>query len=274
MGSLLNRLLIMLNDSDPQSTDYYIAMTLLLNYNLIGTSSIGKIATLCAASKSAISKFVRRIGYEDYASFKAAAPFEENKFGFVLNYNQNIAEYIEQNGLEHYAKAIQRDIQYTLQSVDMGKIEQLAHDLVHYKKVAAFGLLFSELGAIDLQEKLAYNNKFIITKMSDVKQNRLLDTAGEDTLIIIYSNSGSYMLRYQLSEFQEEKDFSNVKAKIVLITSNKKMESHPDIDLCISFGHTTSVQTHANLYPFVNDIIVMKYRELIRKKDFCPFYEH
>lgn len=157
MGSLLNRLLIMLNDSDPQSTDYYIAMTLLLNYSLIETSSIGEIAALCTVSKSAISKFVRRMGYEDYASFKAAAPFEENKFGFLLNYNQNIAEYIEQNGLKRYAEAIQRDIRYALQVVDMRKVEELARDLVSYKKVAAFGLFFSEIGAIDLQEKLAYN---------------------------------------------------------------------------------------------------------------------
>lgn len=266
MGSLLNRLLIMLNDSDPQSTDYYIAMTLLLNYGMIETSTIGEIAVLCSVSKSAISKFVRRMGYEDYASFKAAAPFEENKFGFVLNYNQNIAEYIEQNGLESYAKAIQNDIRYALRVVDMSKVEELARDLIHYKKIAAFGLLFSEIGAIDLQEKLAYNNKFIITKMSDVKQTDLLDHAGEDTLIIIYSNSGSYMQRYQLSEFQEKKDFTNVKAKIVLITANQRMASYPGVDLCISFGHTTGVQTHANLYPFVNDIIVMKYRELTRKR--------
>lgn len=260
----------MLNDSEPQSTDYHITMTLLLNYSLIETSSIEKIAAMCTVSKSAISKFVRRMGYEDYASFKAAAPFEENKFGFLLNYNQNIAEYIEQNGLKCYAEAIQNDIRYALQAVDMKKVEELANDLVCYKKIAAFGLLFSEIGAIDLQEKLAYNNKFIITKMSDVKQIDLLERADEETLIIIYSNSGSYMQRYQLSEFQEEKDFSNVKAKIVLITSNKKMAAHPDVDLCISFGHTTGVQTHTYLYPFVNDMIVMKYRELTRAKKTPP----
>jgi DNA-binding MurR/RpiR family transcriptional regulator len=240
-------------------------MILLENYELIEALSIGEVANMCSVSKSAISKFVRKLDYEDYASFRAAAPFEENKFGFVLNYNQNIAEYIEQNGIDSYAKAIQADIDYALKVLDMGKITELAKDLIHYKKIIAFGLLFSEIGAIDLQQKLAYNKKFIITKMSDVKQVDVLDRADEDTLIIIYSNSGSYMMRYQLSEFQEEKDFSKVKGKVVLITSNKEMEYYKGVDLCISFGHTTKVQTHSNIYPFVNDIIVMKYRELTRR---------
>jgi DNA-binding MurR/RpiR family transcriptional regulator len=56
MGSLLNRLLIILNDSDPQSTEYYIALILLENYELIEALSIGEVANMCSVSKSAISK--------------------------------------------------------------------------------------------------------------------------------------------------------------------------------------------------------------------------
>lgn len=266
MGSLLNRLLIMLNDSDPKSTDYHITFTLLMNFYLLSTLSIGEVAKLCTVSKSTISKFIRNIGYEDYADFKSAAPFKENKFGFDLNYNQNIAEYIESNGLEHYINILYNDLISAKSSIDMSKIEALAKDLLAYQKVISFGLLFSEIGAIDLQWKLAYNGKFIITNMSDIKQKDLLDRATEDTLIIIYSNSGSYIQKYQLSEFQEPKDFSHLKAKLVLITSNKKMTNYPGIDLCICYGHTSSVQTHSILYPLINDMIVMKYREFIRKK--------
>ncbi|MDO5405743.1 MAG: MurR/RpiR family transcriptional regulator [Eubacteriales bacterium] len=266
MGSLLNRLLVMLNDSDHGTTNFHIAMTLLSSFYDLCTMSIDDVAKLCMVSKSTISKFIRGIGYEDYAEFKAAAPFRENKFGFDLNYNQNIAEFIEREGMERYIEILSTDICHTQETVDMAKIDELVSDLIHYRKVASFGLLFSEIGAIDLQMKLAYNGKFIMTNLSDIKQEDYISQSDEDTLIIIYSNSGSYMQRYQLSEFHEPKDFSRIRAKIVLITANQKMEHHPGVDLCISFGHVSKVQTHSVVYPLVNDMIVNRYRERTRGK--------
>lgn len=265
MGILLNRLLIILNDSDLNSTEYHIAFTLLSNFYDICKMSIGEVAELCSVSKSTISKFIRKLNFEDYADFKVAAPFVENKYGYKLNYNQNIAEYIENNDLNSYIDIVLNDISYCKKSIHLEKVKELARDLVHYKKVASFGLLFSELGAMDLQTKLAYNGKFIVTNLSDVKQDEFINNADEDTLIIIYSNSGTYIQRYMLSEFQTEKDYSKIKAKIVLITGNEKMENHPDVDLCISFSHKTTIQTHSIIYPLVNDIIVFEYRKLARK---------
>lgn len=214
MGNLLNRLLILLNDLNTNSTDYHIAQTLILNYDLIAKLSISEIAKLCDVSKSALSKFVRKLDFEDYMSFKAAAPFEENKYGFNLNYNQNIVEYLEGHDFKDYIEIIKNDMDYMLDRIEHDKIMELADDLIKYKKVAAFGLLFSEIGAMDLQWKLAYNKKFILTKMSDVKQVEFLKNSDEETLIIIYSNSGSYMKRYQLSEFQEEKTLQISKQRL------------------------------------------------------------
>lgn len=265
MGILLNRLLIILNDSEPSSTDYHIAFLLIINFYSLCDMSIQQVAELCNVSKSTVSKFVRMINFEDYADFRAAATFKENKFNNSLNYNQNIAEFIESEGMAAYLKSIQNDIEECKKSLNMLKIEKLAQYLVRYKKVAAFGLLFSEIAAVDLQTKLAYNGKFIITNMNDVKQDIFINNAEEDTLIIIFSNSGNYMQKYALSEFQETKSFENLKAKIVLITFNKAMEHDPRVDLCITCNHTTSVQTHSYIFQLINDYITMKYRAITRK---------
>ncbi|WP_315108952.1 MurR/RpiR family transcriptional regulator [Clostridium intestinale] len=265
MGILLNRLLIMLNDSDTKSTEYHIAFTLLMNFYYLSNMSINEVAELCNVSKSTISKFIRHIDFEDYASFKSAATFKENKYGFTLNYNQNIAEYIEEKGMDTYLEIIHKDIEDCRNSIDMDKIDELAKDLIKYKKVASFGLLFSEIAALDLQTKLAYNGKFIITNLNDVKQDEFIHNAKEDTLIIIFSNSGSYMKRYQLSEFQDTKNFCGTRAKIVLITSNKEMETFKNVDLCISFNHVTNVQTHSIIFQIINDYITLKYRKFTRK---------
>jgi DNA-binding MurR/RpiR family transcriptional regulator len=265
MGILLNRLLIMLNDSDLDSIEYHIAYTLLMNFHSIYQLSIQQVADLCSVSKSKISKFIRDMHFEDYADFRAAAQVHNNKYVFNLNYNQNIVKYIEDRGMDAYIQNIHHDIEDCRLSLDMKKIEKLAEYLIQYKKAAAFGLLFSELAAVDLQTKLAYSGKFIITNMSDVKQDELINNAHDDLLIIIFSNSGNYMKQYQLSEFQDSKNIFKSKAKIVLITSNKAMESDPRIDLCLTFNHLSKVQTHSFIYPLINDYITMKYRELSAK---------
>ena len=108
MGNLLNRLLIMLNDNDLYSTNYHIAMTLLMNFFSLYKLSIGEVADLCNVSKSTISKFIRILNFEDYADFKASALFKENRYGFNLNYNQNIAEYIEKYGYSSVQEAVGR----------------------------------------------------------------------------------------------------------------------------------------------------------------------
>ena len=266
MGNLLNRLLIMLNDNDLDSTNYHIAMTLLMNFHSLCELSIGEVAKLCSVSKSTISKFIRTLNFEDYADFKYSAAFKENKFGFNLNYNQNIAESIEKEGYKTYLDHVQGDIASLDLTMTADAVQELAYDLTVYKKVAAFGLLFSEIGALDLQMKLAYNGKFIVTNLDDVKQDTFIQRADEDTLIIIYSNSGFYIEKQQMSEFHEKKDFSNIRAKIVMITGNPKMKDHPAVDSCISFQHNSHIQTHSIIYPLINDRIVMEYRKLTRNR--------
>lgn len=51
-----------------------------------------------------------------------------------------------------------------------------------------------------------------------------------------------------------------------MITSNEEMRDYEGVDLCICFGHTSDIQTHANLYPLVNDKIVLAYREKNEKQ--------
>ena len=122
------------------------------------------------------------------------------------------------------------------------------------------------MAAWDLQAKLSYNGKFIITNLDDIKQDTFIKKSKDDTLIIIYSNSGLYLKKYMLDEFQLKKNFSNIKSKVVLITSNLEMVNDPLVDVCVTFKHTTSIQTHSIIYQLINDLITLKYREKTNKK--------
>lgn len=265
MGILLLRLLILLNDKDVDSTDYFIAKTLLMNYHSLSEMSINEVAKMCFVSKSTISKFIRTINFENYADFREAAIFKENRYGFSLNYNQNIMNFVEGNNFDTYFDIVKNDIDDLKKNIPIKEIQKLANLLNNYKNIAAFGLLFSEFAALDLQGKLAYNGKFISTNLDDVKQDVFIKNSKEDTLIILYSNSGLYFEKYQMADYLINKNFANTKAKIVLITSNKKIAKNPNVDLSICYNHLSEVQTHSVIYPLINDFIVAEYRKIKNK---------
>lgn len=259
MGVLLSRLLIVLNDSDVDSTDYHIAYFLLMNYYQLANMTISDIARKCHVSVSTISKFIRKIDFEDFSDFRDEIPFKENPYNVPYSYNQNILEYLENNNFDQYLQTIHQDIEALK---EIKGIKELALDLHKYKKVASFGLYFSQIGALDLQLKLAYNGKFIITYLNDVKQEEFIKASDEDTLIIIYSNSGDFLEKNVRSKFKRIKDYSKVKGKIVLITGNEAVKKKNLADLYIIYKQHSSITTHSVLYPLINDLIALEYRKV------------
>lgn len=263
MGELLNRLLIILNNRKENLTYYHIANVLLCNFDSIKNMTISEIADLCFVSKSTISKFARYIGFGDFLEMKSAASYKSNKSSNNLNYNDNILSYMANHTEEEYIDLIIDDLKLAKSSIDMSKIDELVENLFKYDKVAAFGLLYSESAAMDLQMKLAYNEKYIITHINDVEQNTFIKNADKDTLIIIFTNSGNYIKKYQLITAGniDKNVFKQTKAKIVVITANKEIEKYPYVDLCITFDHASSIQTHSILFQLITDFIAFRYKK-------------
>lgn len=267
MGLLIYRLMILLNTAEPSSTQHHIAQTLLEHLDEIDTLSISEMAALCMVSKSTLSKFAKDLGFDSYIELKDLSPFIENRYNFDQNYLSNIVSALHSNGMEFYLDAVQKDITSLRSNLDMEAIDRLARDLVHYQKVAAFGLLFSGTAALDLQGKLAYSKKFIYTSQSDQQQEEFILQADEETLLIIFSNSGNFITKYQMSEVgAKKKVFAKTRGKVFLITSNPDMVRHPDIDDCILFEHTTFIQTHSILYQIIMDLVVLRYRVFLENK--------
>lgn len=271
MGMLYNRLLIVLNEENQDSIYYHIAITMLQHIEEINSLSIGELAELCAVSKSTISKFVRYIGYEDFADFRYATVFRDNKYGYSFSYVNNVMHYMEEHSLDAFIQTVQRDIAATYQVLDWRAVDRLVEDLAGHQYVAAFGLLFSETAAMDLQSKLAYNKKFIVTNINDLKQDRYIQNAGQDTLIIIFSDSGEFLDKYsQIADFADKRACSRTKAKIVVITSNPKVEKDPRVAYCVRYQKTSELCTHRIVYAALTDIIAYKYREYMKASRQLP----
>lgn len=143
MGILYDRLLILLNESSSDSTFYHIALAMLQNMELLHSLAINEVADLCRVSKSTISKFIRALGYEDYAEFREAARLEENKYHVSYNFSVDVIGYLESHSVQEYTQEIAKDIQLTAQQLDWDAVDRLVDDLIYYKKVFALGMMFS-----------------------------------------------------------------------------------------------------------------------------------
>lgn len=267
MGILYNRLLIVINDNSADSTWYHIAMTMLLHMSELSELGINELAALCCVSKSTISKFIRTLGYTDYGEFRAAAQVEEKKYSLPFSFNQNLIGYIAEHSTDDYFRIVLRDLEETYRSLDWDALDRLVRDIASHPKVGAFGLMFSETAAIDLQIKLYHVQKFIITQMDDQKQMEYIRRAQEDTLVIIFSDSGQYLDRYcgHIGDFVDKLEFATTRARIVLITANEKMVRDPRVAYSLLYRRTTGLRTHRMTYQLLTDLITYRYWEYTHK---------
>ena len=258
MGMVLHRLLVALLEEDLNTTNYHVAKLLIENFALLNQLTIDQVATLCDVSKSTISKFIRKIGFSDYGEFRDALP---NVPHSQYSYNTNVINYLENHSFSDYSQLVISNIQLLDGSIEASNANLLVADLLAYKKVAAFGLLYSQTAAIDLQTKLAYNDKYIYTCLNDVKQHEYIEAAGQDSLIIIFSHSGDYLKKHQMTQGNVDKSaFKKTKAKIVVITANKELENNPLVDYCVVYPVANEITTHSIIFALISDYLTLHFR--------------
>ncbi len=264
MGILINRLLILLNETSANSTYYYIALTILKHFPKMRSAGINEIAKLCVVSKSTISKFIREIGYRDYADFRNALEFEDNRYRARRSFVHDVIGYLEDHSFEEYAQLLAADL--TANALDEKGLDRLAQDLVDYENVVAVGLMFSGTAGVDLQTKLGRVGKFIRTNLNDLKQYQCICNADEHTLVIVFSESGSFMDRCEMIDRETGKSiFELTKAKLVMITANERMAQDRRLSYIIKMCRTNSVHTHRITYPLLTDILTFKYFNLVNQ---------
>lgn len=263
MAALYQRLSTTISEMDTTSIEYHIASIMIANLTQIYNIPIGRMAKLCSVSKSSVSKFVRTLGFEDYQEFKAEALFCSKKEIYMKGGSTvNITDFILENGTEHYLDVLFYDIRQMMRSLDHKKLDRLAEDIHSYKNVAAFGAVYSETASMNLQYKMSFYHKFIYTSTNDRRQAEYIRRAGEDTLLLIFSNSGRYISMYSdLEGTPSKRCFDDTRAKVVLFTANEEMVKDKRVDLCIHWSYLKKVQNHPILFQLLIEQIAAVYQK-------------
>ncbi|WP_265456080.1 MurR/RpiR family transcriptional regulator [Enterococcus sp. HY326] len=193
------------------STNSTIATYILNHLDEMKNIGITEFAKRCNVSISSISRFCKEIGLVDFAELKAI--LEKSELGWDLASQEKTFH----KRVTSYSKKINDSMEQVANSISQKEISQLVKDIRSFKKVAAFGLMKAETAALILQSDLLMSKKYIYTNLAYKEQMDYIETATNDTLIIIFTYTGSYFDYSSKRNFLKNKD----RAKIWMICGDK-----------------------------------------------------
>ncbi|NLC97186.1 MAG: MurR/RpiR family transcriptional regulator [Erysipelotrichaceae bacterium] len=263
MNFVLEILLSIINDPSQSGINYDITKIILNNLDLIDSLSINELADLCFVSPATISRFCRFIGCNGFADFKEilstptsfinkTTPFLNDKYSIDLPHNLLNSIYFE--------------LETMSQHLDYTKIDSLVEDIYNYSNVAIIGRGNSNQFAKELQFNLAFYKKITLTFNSFYDQINYISNAKQDTLIIIITVSGQYLLPYTFDDTVRELQINmkNTKAKIICITKNPNIISIPYVNDFIQIGELGEPNFYNYSLEFIIDLISIKYDKLVK----------
>lgn len=215
MAKIRGSLTAIMNAEEISSTYYRIAQYLLANNYLVTRVSIQDVAENCYCSKSTISRFCRKLGYEDFYELNldlySSTQKSQDKFNKYIegNFNQN---------KDAYFADVVSCIKMAEHHINEDDITSFINALTIHKKVGIFGNLQSHVVAENFQMDLGLCRKIITASTLPEHQKQYIQNADNETLIIIISCSGTYFRnQINLSTYAKDK-----KPTFMLLTSNKK----------------------------------------------------
>lgn len=255
MFNLVIILISTLNSEPKDSNNYKIAKYILENISQLENCTLTELAKSCYVSNSSISRFCKDIGLKDFNTlknqliqFSFLTMEAQSKFNFKELHQDSLSKSYIHSVIDNLSR-----IPFTRLDND---IEQLVNDIHIYDKVAAFGYLQSENVALNLQYDLQTNGKIVFTRIKFKDQIDYIMHADEKTLLIIFSESGTYFNRV----FQRIKPFKDLKHKphICMITSNATL-TYPYIDQYIRYPSRNDYASHPYPLIAIADLISIQY---------------
>ena len=250
MSNIRIQLLNIINREEPNSMNFIIAHYILKNLEEKKAISTKELAKECNVSKSSISRFCRKLGYEDFLELQYAIAsyhsFEQKQFA-DLN-GDNTVELVQ-----NYFQSIQDISAHSKQFLEIGILETLVKDIHDYEDVVLMGHVQSSFPAFSLQHYLTLLHKFVYSTQDINEQKIMLETLDDKSLIIIFSAAGKFIERVldRMSVMEREH-----LPKISVITANKKKHLpfvYKYIELMENYSYISPVvlEIYSNLIPLI-----------------------
>ncbi|EOH97441.1 MurR/RpiR family transcriptional regulator [Enterococcus pallens] len=227
MSNIRIQLLSILNREPADSVNFVITKYILENIKYQKKISMSDMANACNVSKASISRYSKRLGYEDYFDFQLA----------LATYRVSKNDYFYLNAIEsddlfnNYFSKVKNQVDYLSDNLDLGEIEHLVELIKSHDNIFLMGQVSSGFAAVSLQDNLTKLGKVVRTSHDFVEQKELIETLEDDALVIVFSAGGKFFERVEPNPItmqrlkkptiyfitiDETKDYSYVNQTIVL----------------------------------------------------------
>lgn len=260
MNYLFYRLVLFVNTSSKDDLNYTIADFILKNISEIAEMNIVVFANTCHVSPASISRFCRKLGYDDYIHLKMeCAKYTSSK---STDYYEPVMLQDPKKASATYLKNAASRLEEQIDLLDWQILEEFVEDIHKSNHVAFYGSHFSHSIAQLIQASLLSCNKYSIAKNDSDQQIKIAESLDDDSIAITISVRGNYLRGTPRLKRAIEKSG----AKSVLITANH------DPKLINEFDRIIYISSDDDLY--MGRFMLLSFAELISQLYVTRFGHH
>lgn len=262
---ITDMLLDILNSTDIYSTEWTLANYFLHSANNLKNIPIQTAADDCHVSEATVSRFIKRIGYNNYAELRNSYMYSKNVNDLrVFNMNKESFSLLNnrpEQFLEEYKNEINQTLSNTTKSLDLKKIDAFLKEIKEQNNIFIFGINTSKMFADIIQYNLInYGKTIYVGNTLDQQYNFAQNLQGSDLAIVI-STFGNFLHEY--SPLMSTIYDSN--CKTILITQNTGIQETYFFDYVIYFSDSNNTETGTYSMLLGIEYLVRRYSTLLNK---------
>lgn len=254
---IVNKLDEYLNNTDHNDMNHIIAKYMKKNLDKIADMKIDDIASQCYVSKGKISKFCKKLGYDNFQAFKDDC-INDHLAKKMVKLRQQY--HLEKDFQQHIDDSLQT-IQTNLASTDIEMINQLVDDIFQAKYIFVYGVAYSYLLCRYFQYECEFLNKDVI--IIDEKFHRDYHMP-EQSFILVFTVEG-YAFESDHRLLRRLKKYPVKKWCLSTDFLSQKVKREFDKTLLIP-SKNTELKDRRILIRYMIDIILGRYQYLYVKK--------
>lgn len=260
MDEVIYRLLFLVNSNKEKDVYYTIAWTMLNNIRKVPKLNINQLADMCYTSSATISRFIKKLDYENFGEFKEQVNSNLKYYKQKASFNP---KFVEEKQLEpekitnEFYGLLIKNLQQTSENLDIRKLDKLVELIYQHKKIAFFGMQFSQYISMEIQTRLLMLGKLVTAFVDMQEQYKYIDELDENSLAIILTVAGRVANTELINKIKKK----NI--KLAIITQNPNTPYMKEADLVLLFGNpdVKSVESLvAGRYALLSVIDMIYYR--------------
>lgn len=252
---LRDRLYLYLVNNYDKDANYAIAHYLLQNINHISDISIYTVSRECNVSQATVSRFCRKMGYEDFITFRDECETERITGGVAKL--PHVGKELALSDADSLHKTMARyacEVEKSLAQISEHKLNELVQDIKRYDHVYLFGISNTSLIAGHIQMHLGLWDKFC-ERYTGVPYNGM-EVDRKNSLAILFAMHGYVvktdpkLIRFIQSGFDKSWEVSQVDEKGCL-------------DRVLFLGKCEEITADYMAWIYLSELIVSRYQQMI-----------